>query len=136
MKKTLNYFIRFKFFRFSLVGGISTIVDWSLFYLLTLKLNLFYQSSLILASSAGAIVNYSFNKIFTFQCNSKKIAKQFSLFFTIAILSLIVSIFIMYFFVSVMNLEKMTSRMITTGIIVILNYFFHKNLTFNKKIFS
>jgi putative flippase GtrA len=118
------------------VGGIATVIDWGAFYALAIILGVYYQFALVCGFVLGSITHYTLNKKFTFKCKSTEIVKQFSLFFAIAIMSLLLSIFIMYVFVEVIQINQMLSRMITTGIMVSVNYLSHKNLTFNKKIFN
>lgn len=125
-----------QFAKFALVGGIATGIDWGLFYILALKLNLYYQLSLIISFSSSAIFNYSFNKIFTFKSKSKKIIKQFFTFFVLSIIALLLSMLLMFIFIEVVSLEKMFSRILTTAIILFFNYAVHRSITFNKRFFS
>jgi putative flippase GtrA len=125
-----------RFVRYILVGGIATGVDWSLFYILALTLNVYYLLSLILSFSAASITHYILNKIFTFKCKSKMVVKQFFYFISISIISLILSTLIILILVDLMLIQKMISRIITTLILFILNYFMHKYFTFNRRFFK
>ncbi|MFW6233691.1 MAG: hypothetical protein ACOC3Z_03445 [Nanoarchaeota archaeon] len=42
----------------------------------------------------------------------------------------------MFIFVDILNLHRMLSRILTTGLIFIFNYVLHKFITFNKKLFN
>ena len=65
-----------------------------------------------------------------------KILKQILLFYFIVVISLLYSMFFMFVFVDLLFLNKMLSRILTTFIILILNYFLHSRLTFNKRFFN
>lgn len=125
--------IQIKFLRYLLVGGVATIADWASFYLLAIVLGVYYQTSLLISFSVGAVINYSFNKKFTFNCKSKKILKQFSLYVLVLAMYFLITIFVMFIFVNLFLLEKMTSRILTTISTVFIHYLLHKNITFNKK---
>lgn len=126
--------IQIKFLRYLLVGGVATLADWISFYLLAEVGGIHYQLSLLTSFSVGAIINYSFNKVFTFKCKSKKIFKQFLLYILVLVMYLVITIFVMFIFVNLFSLEKMTSRILTTITTVFIHYLLHKNITFNKKI--
>jgi putative flippase GtrA len=136
MKKLIKSTLKRDFVRFFIVGGISTIVDWIVFYLLAFLALSHYQLALVVGFSCGAITNYSLNKTYTFKSKTKKIASQFTIFILFATGALILSIGLMYLFIDLLIIHKMISRIITTGIIFVINYFVHKNITFNKKYFT
>lgn len=127
---------KFEFIRYFVIGVIATIIDWGSFYFLALGINLHYQPSLIISFSAGAITNYTLNKIFTFKCKSKQIITQFSFYTIVSLLSLFVSMGIMLILVDLLLLHKLVSRITTTFIMLIANYLMHKHLTFNKRFFK
>ena len=72
--------LKFEFIRYTLVGGIATIMDWSIFYIFAIILGIYYQIALVISFVIVGITHYTLSKIFTFKCKSKKIIKQFSLF--------------------------------------------------------
>jgi putative flippase GtrA len=127
---------KFKFARHILTGGIATIIDWTMFYALAIIIGIYYQIALIISIATASITNYILSKTFTFKCKSKKIIPQFFLFSIIVIIYLLLSILLMTLFVESLNLHKMTSKILTTGIMLIINYNLHKHITFNKKFFN
>jgi len=135
IKSIYKSLTKFEFIRYVLVGGTATLIDWILFYIFALKLTFHYQIALIISFSTATLTHYILSKKFTFKCQSKKILKQIFLFFMISIISLSISIFIMFIFIDLILISKMLSRVLTTGILLIVNYLIHKNITFNKKFF-
>lgn len=134
--KKIKFILKFELIKFFIVGGISTIIDWSSFYLIGIILGIHYQISLVIAYTLGGITNYTLNKLFTFQNKSKQITLQFITFFTLAFISLLISMTIMFIFVEIFYINEMISRILTTFIVFIINYAMHKFVTFNKKIFK
>jgi len=131
-----NKVMKFEFIRYVFSGGIGTIVDWSTFYTLAIVFGLYYQISLFFSFLFGTITHYTLNKMFTFKCKSKKITRQFTLYSFVAIIALSLSIFIMFILVNVLSINKMLGRILTTGIMLFINYSLHKNLSFSKKLFK
>ena len=136
MKELIKKLTKIEFIRYFIVGVIATIVDWGSFYILALRINFYYQFSLILSFSLGATTNYTLNKIFTFRCKSKQIIGQFSVFIIISIISVFLSMIIMFILIDLILLHKMFSRIFTTFIMVGVNYYMHKSVTFNKRFFK
>jgi len=134
--KLYNKLIIIEFFRYFLVGVIATIIDWGIFYILALGINLYYQFSLFISFALGSITNYSLNKIFTFRCKSKRIIRQFFVFSNLALISLLLSAAIMFIFVDLVSLHKMISRITTSFIMLVATYLMNKYLTFNKRFFK
>lgn len=84
--------------KYILVGGVATIIDWSVFVTLKISFDLHRQFALSIAFSCGTIANYYLNKIFTFRCKSKQIKLQASTHLLISILSLLCSMGLMFTF--------------------------------------
>jgi len=125
-----------EFWRYVAAGGLATVVDWGCFYLLVMGAGIHYQGGVVCAFTLGSIANYALNKVFAFRCGSKRIAGQLAVHALISLLSLLLSMCFMYIFVDVMKIYKMVSRMGTSVIMVVINYFAHRNITFNRKVFS
>lgn len=131
-----NKIIQIQLFRYFIVGGLATVVDWVSFYILAIIFIANYQIALIVAFILGSITNYILNRVFTFHSKSKKIAGQASVHLAISAISLLLNIALMYLLVSHLALEKMPSRVVVTLIMLIINFFMHKHITFNKKFFE
>jgi len=136
IKQIYLFFVKVRFLRYLIMGGIATLIDWSSFYILALILGIYYLLALAISFSLASIAHYTLNKLFTFRCKSKKIAKQFSVSFSISIISLILSSIIMFALVDLLLIQKMISRIMTTFIVLIANYSMHKYFTFNRRFFK
>lgn len=128
--------VKIRFVRYVIAGAGATIIDWGSFYLLAVVFQLHYQFSLIISFTLGTAANYTLNKLFTFQCQSKKIAAQFSVHLGVAAISLGLSSLIMFYLVEIILFSKIFARVITTFIMLIVNYLIIKKTTFNQRFFK
>jgi len=139
VKGRVGSFYRFvkniEFFRYFLVGIAATTVDWGIFYFLAVMNNVFYQLALIVALSVGSLTNFLLNKVFTFRCKSRMLVQQMSVYIGVVVVSFATSSAIMFLFVDMLLLEKMLSRILTTFVMLVINYLLQKYITFNRKIF-
>jgi putative flippase GtrA len=134
--KILRKCSKIQFARFFTAGAVSSAVDWGVFYCLAVIFNIYYLAALLGSFIVGSIVNYALNKYFTFKCTSNKIAKQFTSFLVVAFFNLIFSFIVMYLFVDILSMDKMISRIVTTGLLCVFNYIVLKKIIFNKKFFD
>jgi putative flippase GtrA len=123
-----------QFARYVVVGAVSTLCDWTLFYLFALRLHLHYQAAVALSLFITFGVHFSLNKLFTFRCPSKRIVRQFLLHLLVAGVYLALSMGCMYVLVETAGLPKMLSKMVTTGIMVTVSFTLSKFVTFNRKL--
>lgn len=122
-------------FIFLIVGALSTILDWLIFYLLIYKFNLHYQIALIMTFSCVIFFHLTANKHLTFKFKTRETQRQFILYILVVFFSLGCSLILMGVFVSALSLHKVNARIITTMIMTLPNYLLHKHLSFNKRIF-
>lgn len=119
-----------------IIGGISTLIDWSVFTATTVMLHFYYPLALTCSFLVAGIFHYTANKVITFKCRSKQIKSQLLLFVCVATVSLLLSIGVMSVLIKWLGHHAVLARMMTTGIMLIPNFLLHKNLTFSKKIFA
>ncbi len=136
VKKLLKKCIKKEFIKFFLVGSTSSFVDLGLFYLFAIILTFHYQVSLVIAFLCSLVVHFSLNKKFTFKSKSKRIVLQISLFLLVVVIYLLLSMFLMFFFVEIIFLHKILSKVLITGLLFFVSFTLHKYLTFNKKWFK
>ena len=119
-----------------LIGGIATLIDWGIFDLTFNYFYLNYLYSLALSMIFAGSFHFTANKIFTFQCESKKLGSQLSLFVVASIISVVLTVLILSVLIKLFNVNALYLRMVTTAIMLIPNYLLHKFITFNKRIFA
>jgi putative flippase GtrA len=85
-----------KFLKFIIVGFTGMVVDFSITILLKEKLKIHRY----IANSAGFVLaassNYLFNRLWTFESNNPKILIEYSTFFIISVIGLIINNLVIY----------------------------------------
>ena len=120
-KKTENTYIQF--FRYFFVGGFAFVVDFSLLYILTDKLKIFYLLSATVSFIIGLIVNFALSKLWIFQ--KKALVNkylEFGIFGAVGIVGLGLNNLIMWFLTSKLGLYYLLSKLVATAIVYIWNF--------------
>ncbi len=121
---------------YTFVGAIATMVDWSSFYILNLLCKVDYKIAVSISFTVGSVVNYILNKKITFGDQTKQIAAQLSVFAILATISLLMSVVLMFVQVKLLGMLPMLARIVTTGIMLAVNFLMHKFITFNPQIYT
>lgn len=119
-------------FRYALAGGVATLVEWGSFYLLAIAQGLSYRLVVVISLWLGASTNYAVNKIFTFRCPSREIARQYGAHLFASMISWGVHLGVMIAFVDGVGIEKMTSKVLTTALLLFPNYILYKRMVFSR----
>lgn len=134
IKWTWQYIVRHRdlLTKYATVGLLSAVLDFSLLYILTDLVGLHYLASATISFVLAATSNYWFNKNWTFKSNGQH-RKQLPVFFTLAILGLIINNNIMYIAVEQLNLHYLWAKLFAAAIVTFWNFFGNKYLTFRIK---
>ncbi|MFC1754026.1 GtrA family protein [Thermoproteota archaeon] len=119
-----------KFGTYVFVGGVATVVDFSLLYSLTEFLGLWYIFSAIASYCVSIVVHFTLSKIVTFRNKSKKLMSQLFLFVLVASVGLLLNVAIMYALVEFFSLWYIFAKIISTVLVLIWSYNGHKYITF------
>lgn len=117
-------------------GGLTTVVDWAIYFPLVNLFDVYYQTANVIGWIAAVLFAYIVNKIFVFESkrlDKKLIFKEFSAFTISRLFSLLSQIVVMYIFVELLGQSENLFKMITAVLVVILNYIFGKFVIFVKK---
>ncbi len=109
-------------------GVLTTIIDLIVFYIANNILNIHYVISTCLAWIFAVLFAYVTNKIFVFssQKKSKSIFKEMLYFFSLRLISLLMSIIFMFVMIDIINISSVISKILVNILVVISNYFFSK----------
>ena len=121
-----------------IVGVITTVVAWTVFYLLSFVLdsNDGFQLTLntILNWTAGVLVAYPMNRNWVFKSKSDKKFREFIEFVASRVTTLIIEEVVLLLCVDVIGINQYISKYVIASILVIiLNYVFSKLFVFKKK---
>ena len=124
MNKLVN-----KIIKFSIVGGIATIIDFICLYIFKEYLNI----DVILANTLSFIISVIYNYIasitLVFDINKNKNKKlKFALFIIFSIIGLIINNTLIYILTNTLNIYYLLSKVIATLIVMIFNFITRKKL--------
>lgn len=127
-KEIINYLI---------FGVLTTVVNLLTYYLLVLTiLNPNNNIELQIANIASWITSVTFayitNKLYVFNSKNQKLIKEMLKFYSSRLTTLFLDMFLMYIFITKLNLNDKIIKLIVAIIIIILNYFISKLLVFKK----
>lgn len=131
-KRTDNSFLQL--IRYSFSGGAAFLVDAALLYFFTEIAGLHYLVSTVIGFSFGLAITYFFSVLWVFD-NRKYIyakEKEFGLFAIIAIIGLALTFTFEWFFTNKVGLHYLISKIFTTFIVFLWNFFMKKLTLFPK----
>jgi len=117
---------------YSFVALIPTAVDFSLVYLLTEFVGLFYINSLVIGFMVGMLVSYIAQKKLTFRNGSNKYAPQFSVFCGVSLVGLLMNMVIVFSLVEFCGLWYLFGKVVSTVVVLAWNFSAHRYITFEK----
>lgn len=118
MNKLVN-----KIIRFSIVGGIATLIDFVYLYIFKEFLNF----NVILANTLSFIISVTYNYIasitWVFDVNKNKNKNiQFIIFIIFSVVGLIINNVILYILTDKLNIYYLISKVIATLIVMVFNF--------------
>ena len=108
--------------RFCFVGGVSFLMDYSLLFVLTEFVGIYYLYSSAISFSVTVVFNYWLCVIYVFKGAPKQTTRQAIIFFGTGVIGLGLNQLCMWFFVDVTNLHYMLAKIFATAIVTIWNY--------------
>lgn len=129
--KTNNTFLQL--FRYTFVGGLAFLVDFSTLFILTEYFKINYLVSAAIAFVFGLLVNYMLSIIWVFSSTMKNRWLEFLLFAIIGLVGLVLNEFFIYILTDVLRVYYLFSKIITTCIVYFWNFFARKIIIFNNK---
>ena len=127
---TKNGFLQF--FRYVFVGGIATVVDWGVLFLLTDFGHIHYLLSAVVAFVAGLITNFVLSQLLVFKANEAKVngVMEFVGYALIGVIGLGITELIMILFTNFWNVHYMISKVIATVIVLFWNYIARRKILY------
>jgi dolichol-phosphate mannosyltransferase len=122
-----------EFFKFAFVGGIGTLVNIAILYLLTEKVGIYYLVSAIFSFVVAMTSNFFLNKIWTFKENlMSSIKSKYLQFSLVSVTALLVNLLFLYVFTEIFRIYYIISQILAIGIALIINFLGNKIWTFSK----
>jgi len=105
--KIINYFLKFEFIRFGIVGFFNTVIDYTIMNILMFTFKVYEGMPFIIIKifsiSLAIIFSYYMNLIWTFKVKNTQ-SKHLIQFIVLSIITLIVNVFIASYLVDYVNL--------------------------------
>ncbi len=123
--------ILIQLFRYTFVGGTAFVFDFGALYILTEYLDVYYLISAATAFLLGLTINYFLSIIWVFEKRSiKSKYMEFFIFTVIGIVGLLLNEIIIWFFTEIVNTHYLNSKIISTFLIYLWNFYARKFMLF------
>lgn len=110
--------------KFCLTGGLCTVIDFGVLFVLTEQIGLSYVISNIISVSLSTIVNYILSKIIVF--NFSNTLRNFVVFIILSIVGLIINEGLIILCVNIFTIDYKVGKIIATGVVMCFNYLTRK----------
>lgn len=129
---TLNQAFILKIIKFGIVGFLGFVIDFGLTYIFKekLKMNKFVANALGFLISA--VVNFTVNRMWTFQNHNPDLALQFGKFMAIASVALMLNSLIIYILNGKIRINFYVSKIIAVLFVMFYNFIMNSLFTFVK----
>lgn len=122
---------KLKIVRYFFVGGIAAVVDIALFAIFAKYLGYNYIAVACVSFFAATLVNYLISIKFVFESGARHgKKKEVSLVYLVSGVGLGLNLLILYISISILGIEKITSKVIATGLVFFWNYYARKHFIF------
>ena len=121
-----------QFFSYFGVGGVSALVEWTVFSVLEYLFDLPYLLATVMAFLVSTSTNWFLGRKYTFKDSDYKGKKttEIVMVFVVSAIGLVFNLALMYMFVSVLkmdtNFQKSVAKVLSTGIVFIWNFLSRK----------
>ncbi len=122
-----------QFLKYAVGGAVAFVVDVSLLYILTEMAGLWYLWSATFSFIVAAMVNYLFQRFWTFKSQERRVARQFLTFLSLQAVGLFINSAMMYLTVEYLGLWYIIAKAFAALVVLIWNFWSSKEFVFNKK---
>ncbi len=122
-----------QFLKYAFGGAVAFVVDMGLLYVLTDIAGLWYLWSATFSFVVAAIVNYLFQRFWTFKSQERRVARQFLIFLSLQIVGLFINNSMMYLTVEYLGIWYLVAKAFAALVVLIWNFWSSKKFAFNKK---
>ena len=123
--------LKTEFARFVIVGGISAVLEYSLYFLF--KLILEYLIANVLAFGLTNVVTFILSKLYVFEPSGKRKRHEAALFFIFLIGALAVNQAVLWSLVEFAGMDDKIAKALAIAVTVIWNFFTRKHFVFKNR---
>ena len=127
IEKIKNNKLMMQIIKFGIVGGIATIIDFAVFYILHEVLGINTIISNVCSFTISVVYNYIASIKWVFDVDENKNKKtQFVLFIVFSLIGMGINTAIVYICTDLMNLYSMIGKVIATAVVMVFNFITRK----------
>lgn len=116
---------------FVFAGGMGALTSLIIYTLLLQYLGIWYLYASIISFVVASFAGFCFQRFITFRGSSQNsIRKQVLYYFILNTCNLVINVLLLAFFVEIVTLDKILSKVLTLGIIAIWSYFIYQRFIF------
>ena len=123
LRSLIKKLLQFRFVRFCITGGLNTLVDFIVFFLLTGSLKWPVIPSQVISYSAGILNSYCINRRWTFQTRNRFFGREMLWFIGVNLCVLGVSVLSMWVLTTQMGFGTILSKLCTTALTMVLGLY-------------
>ncbi len=120
-------------FKYLIVGGLATVVEWVLFWVFFNLINIQYLIATALAFAFSTFANWAFGRLLLFKGDgNKSLIAEIASIYLASIVGLLFNLAIMFVMVQLLQVDEMVSKITATIIVFAYNYLVRKLLIYKK----
>lgn len=120
--------------KFAIVGGINTLIDWVVYWLVLIitgwNLQIFKQLAKALSFIISATSSYIMNRQWTFRSQNRNISKEAAKFFLVSSFGLVLNNLFFYIITGIGGCKDIFGLIIATALVTFWNFFANRHWTF------
>lgn len=129
IKKVLSV----KFIKFAIIGVMNTLIDVAVYTVLAGALHVNVYVSQVAGYTCGGLNSYIFNRSWTFKTEEGFFSRELIKFIVVTLAMLGLSLGILYVFYDMMHLNYFIAKIITTVLVLVVNFVVNNLWVFKKK---
>lgn len=131
IKNMVNLYSKYKeISNYIIFGILTTVVNWIVFQLCIEVFSINWGVANVIAWIGAVIFAYLTNRKIVFESSSPHVFKEFIMFIQFRLITLLLEMLIMYLLIEVISAAPFASKVITSVVVVIVNYIFSKAVIF------
>ena len=121
-----------EFALYVIVGGIATVTEWAVFYLLDMS-GLYYLAAVTVSYLISTFVNWLAGRLLVFKTRNISVLREILSVYLASIVGLLMNLLIMWIAVDLLKFSEMPSKVAATGLVFAYNFIVRKYLIYKKE---
>lgn len=120
--------------KYGISGGMAALVQVGTLVFLVERISMDHIPAAALAFIVSAFVAFTFQKFWTFRDHSLSRGHfQMISYLALAVVAFLLTMFLMYMFIEVLNVWYVLAQIVTIGLVTIITFLTNKNIIFNRR---